>query len=141
MSRYYHVDIARHASDADAKWTDNLLSRFEIPGVDRAKQGVARRISVAGIYHVALIRRLSAELRVPLDTAVAIAGQLLTTDARHVPLGDGLEIRLDREAFTREVDARIEEAVESVVPARRGRPPAHRRADTRRAETATGKPR
>ena len=126
MSRHYHIDIARHASDADAKWTDNLLSRFDIPGVDRARQGVSRRVSVHGVYHVALIRRLAMELRLPLDVAVAVAGQLLTTDARHVPLGDGLEIRLDRQAFAREIDARIAEAVESVVPARRGRPPARR---------------
>lgn len=122
MSRYYHVDIARYASDADAKWTDNLLSKYDIPGVDRARQGVSRRVSVHGICHVALIRRLTTELRMPTDVAVAIAGQLLTTDARHVPLGDALELRLDRQAFAREIEARIAEAVESVVPARRGRP-------------------
>lgn len=124
MARYYHIDIARHASDADAKWADNLLSKFDIPGVDRARQGVSRRVSVHGIYHVALIRRLTTELRMPTDIAVAIAGQLLVTDARHVPLGDGVEIRLDRAAFVRDIDARIAEAVESVVPARRGRPAA-----------------
>ena len=127
MARHYHIDIAQHAASADAKWTDNLLSKFDIPGVERARQGVARRISVHGIYHVSLVRRLTVELRVPLDVAVTLAGHLLTTDARRIHLGGGLEISLDRQAFAKEVDARIAEAVESVVPARRGRPPGRAR--------------
>ncbi len=123
MARHYHVDIARFAATVDRKWIDNLLSHFDIPGVDGGKQGVARRVSSTGIYHIALIRRLCLEFGVPTERAVQLAGQLLTTNATHVTLGADLELKLDRDSFQRTVDALVAEAVESVVPRRRGRPP------------------
>ena len=124
MARHYHVDIAVFAADSDRKWVDNLLSHFNVPGVDSAKQGVARRISAHGIYHVALTRVLSRDAGMSVDAALAFAQRLLTTDANHAELAPGLELRIDRHAFQRDVDARITDAVESIVPRRRGRPPA-----------------
>ncbi|MDB4877297.1 MAG: hypothetical protein JWM41_3743 [Gemmatimonadetes bacterium] len=126
MARSYHVEIAQHAADADAKWVDNLLSHFNIPGVEGGRQGVARRISLHGIYHVALIRRLTRGLTVSVDAAVSLARHLLTTDAEHLSLSGGLSLHLDRRVFEREVDAALAVAVESVAPARRGRPPLRR---------------
>lgn len=129
MTRYYHVDIAQHAAQADAKWVDNLLSHFDVPGVESGRQGVARRVSTHGVYHVALIRRLTVELGATTGRAVSIAQQLLAREGAgaHIPLFVGLEVRLDRSVFERSVDLAIEEAVESVAPARRGRPPLRRR--------------
>jgi hypothetical protein len=125
MVRSYHVEIARFAADADQKWVDNLLSRFDIPGVDSSHQGLSRRISDIGIYHIALIRALTAELEVSTARAVTLAGQLLTIpDA--VIVADDLELVFDRPSFERRIDARVSEAVESIAPARRGRPPKRR---------------
>ena len=62
MARYYHLDIAAVAAQADHKWVDNLLSRFDIPGVGSAHQGVARRISTTGVYHIALARLINREM-------------------------------------------------------------------------------
>src|SRR4051812_17824908 len=59
MARFYHVDIARHAVGADAKWLDNLLSPFDVPRVQGGTSREARRITPAGIYHIALIRPLT----------------------------------------------------------------------------------
>ena len=126
MARSYHVDVARHAADCDAKWLDNLLSRFAIPGVDGGTQGVARRLTLRGIYHVALVRRLTRDLGVSVPAAVVLAAELLTTDAVHVELGSHLALHLDRRAFEREVEGATESAAESLAPARRGRPPARR---------------
>ena len=123
MARHYHVDIAAYVADADRKWVDNLLSHFDVPGVDAAKQGVARRISASGVHHIALIRRLVVDLAVSIDRAVALAHALLTTDATHVALSEVLALHLDRDRFRRETDRRLSDAVESIVPARRGRPP------------------
>lgn len=124
MSREYHVDIAQHAASVDAKWLDNLLSRFEIPGVATARQGIARRVSSIGIYHVALIRRLTAELGMSTGIAVSVAMTLLDGAASAAfCVTAGVELRLNRPEFEREVDAAISVAVESVSPARRGRPP------------------
>ena len=123
MARHYHVDIAAFAADADRKWVDNLLSHFDVPGVDAARQGVTRRISTHGIYHIALARIIAERASASAGVAVDLAARLLTTDASHVALGAGVSMTIDRHAFQRHVDARIAEAVESIVPARRGRPP------------------
>jgi len=123
MARHYHIDIAVFAADSDRKWVDNLLSHFDVPGVDSAKQGVPRRVSAHGIYHVALVRVLSRDGGMSVDVALAFAQRLLTTDANHAELSPWLELRIDRHEFQRETDARIADAVESIVPRRRGRPP------------------
>ena len=123
MARFYHVDIARFAADADAKWIDNLLSHFDLPGVEAQRQGVARRISEDGILHIVLVRRLTRELGVPTERAVAMAAQLLASTGEWEYVASGLSLRLDRGLFSRQVAERIAVAVESIVPARRGRPP------------------
>ena len=122
MARYYHVDIAVFAANTDRRWVDNLLSHFDLPGVDSARQGVARRVSLHGVYHIALTRRLF-DAGVSVEPALRFAARLLTTDANHVELSPGLEIRIERRAFQRDIDDRVAEAVESIVPRRRGRPP------------------
>src|SRR5690348_7405107 len=99
MARHYHIDIAVFAAESDRKWVDNLLSHFDVPGVDSAKQGVARRISAHGIYHVALVRVLSRDAGMSVEVALAFARRLLTTDANHAELADGLELRMDRRTF------------------------------------------
>jgi hypothetical protein len=123
LSRYYHVDIARFAANADAKWVDNLLSHFDVPGVERARQGLSRRISSDGIYHIALIRVLSRDIGLSAGTAVSLAARLLSSGEARLTLTDGLDLQLDLGRFRRVVDAAIDEGVESLAPARRGRPP------------------
>lgn len=129
MARVYHIDIARFAADADLKWVDNLLSHFDIPGIESARQGLARRISTSGVYHIALIRLLSRDAGMTMANAVALGVRLLTTNEDQVAIGPGLELRFERSAFERRIDSAIAEAVESVSPARRGRPPKARSPD------------
>jgi len=123
MSRLYHVEIARHAAGTDAKWIDNLLSHFDVPGVGGGTQGVARRITLDGICHVALISRLNRELRMPVSAAVSLARRLLANQSDRAIVASGLEIHLDRRALEQEIDRRVAEAVEASTPPRRGRPP------------------
>ena len=99
MARLYHVEIARHAAGADPKWVDNLLSHFSVPGVESARQGVARRITLSGVYHVALIRRLNRELGVSVSSAVALASRLLASDSARASVAPGLELHIDRSAL------------------------------------------
>jgi len=122
MARSYHVDIARHATGADSKWVDNLLSHFQIPGVDGGRQGSPRRISEDGIVHIALIRELTGALGLPLSRAVPIAGRLLAAESETVVFGDCIAIAVERVEVRRRVGALIADAVESVVPVPRGRP-------------------
>ena len=123
MARFYHVDIARFAAGADTKWVDNLLSKFSVPGVEGARQGLARRISADGIYHIALIRALNRDLGISVPQAVPLAARLLSAEDGRVLLGDELQLQLDGIRFRAALDASIAEGVESLAPARRGRPP------------------
>ena len=123
MTRFYHVDIARFAARADHKWVDNLLSHFDVPGVERARQGLARRISATGIHHIALIRAMSRGLGVSTGTALTLAARLLSENSSTVDVEPGLSLTLEKVSFLRRVDAAITDAVETVEPARRGRPP------------------
>lgn len=127
--RFYHVEIAAFAAEAEPKWIDNLLSHFDIPGVDGGRQGIARRISISGIRQIALIRVLTRDLGLGLADAVEMAGRLLSDGGDGLPVGRGLSLQLDRDQFERHVDAAVAEAVESVEPPRRGRPPKQRLAD------------
>ncbi len=120
--RHYHVDIARFAADADNKWVDNLLSHFDVPGVDSERQGLSRRISADGVYHIALIRILSRDIGISTSAAVSLATRLLSTSNHQITLATGLDLHLDVTRFRQEVDAAIAVAVESFAPARRGRP-------------------
>src|SRR3954462_12590031 len=100
MARSYHVEIAAFVADADPKWVDNLLSRFDLPGVETGTQGVARRISAGGVLHIALIRRLVRDLALATDRAVALAVSLLSADdANGVAVSDVLALRMDRDRF------------------------------------------
>jgi hypothetical protein len=124
MARHYHIDIAVFAAESDRKWVDNLLSHFDVPGVDSAKQGVARRFSQAGIYHVALTRRLWRDAGMSVEAALSAARRLLSEPSGRFLLAPAIELTIDREAFRAEIDSRVADAVESIVPRRRGRPPA-----------------
>jgi hypothetical protein len=123
MARSYHVDIARHAADADAKWLDNLLSHFSLPGVEGGTPGEARRITTDGIYRIVLVRRLATELGLSVAESVRMAARILAAPASAITVASALELRLDLARFGREVDIAIADAVESVTPPRRGRPP------------------
>jgi hypothetical protein len=119
----YHVDIAGFVAGADRKWIDNLLSHFQLPGIEQGRRGSARRVTQTGLYHIALVRSIAQELGAPLKVSVAMAMALMRAHSSELPIFDALTLRLDRDRFQRAVDARVAEAVEAIVPARRGRPP------------------
>lgn len=122
MPRSYHVEVTQHATGADKKWIDNLLSHFDVPGVERARQGIPRRISRRGIYHIALIHRLNRDVGMSVSAALPLATQLLASRAGREHIGEWLELHVDLSALAQTVDRLIEEASEMSAPARRGRP-------------------
>lgn len=120
--RTYHIDIAAHVASVERKWIDNLLSQFEIPGVERTRRGSSRRISPDGLYHIALTRQLVVELDTTVRSAVSLAGALLHAQTSEIVIFQSLSVRFDGRAYRSVIDARIHEAVEAIVPAKRGRP-------------------
>ncbi len=114
----YHVRIATIAASTDEKWIDNLLSKHEVPGVERARQGVERRISHQGLRHIVLIRRLTKSAGVPTSRAVALASRVLATDNGCIALADA--VARDRSTpCGRRRDGRAAEAGAARVEARR----------------------
>jgi len=123
MARAYHVDIAAVAAQADPKWVDNLLSHFTVAGVESAKQGVARRMSIDAVRTVVLTRALSRDGGLSVERALTSATRLLSADHGRIFAAPFVELALDRPGFDADVDRKIAAAVEAVVPRRRGRPP------------------
>jgi len=121
MARSYHVDIAALAADADNKWVDNLLTKCDIDGAESARQGVARRITSGGIYNIALTRQLTRDLGLGTAVSVSLANRLLRDG--QIEVSRNLFLSVDTARFKAEIDARVAEALDSFVPARRGRPP------------------
>jgi len=124
VGRSYHIDVARHVVAADDRWVDNLLARFDLPGVDSSGKGTSRRISALGIYHLALVADLVDSVGLSIESACRLAARLFgATPGDAVTPFPGLEIWFDRATFVAAVDARISEAVETIAVPRRGRPP------------------
>lgn len=124
--RSYDVAAASLAIQAPLKWTDNLLSQHLVDGVISARRGVARRISRIAILRIAIIRLLNADAGMSVTDSVRIASALLDSETSVVPLAAHISIRLDRAAIERDLDARLQDVLESAPAPRRGRPPRRR---------------
>ena len=124
MPRFYHIDLAQHVVGTDARWIDNLISRFVLPGIEGSGRGASRRLTEIGIQHIALIWSLTRDLGLPISAAVAAAQSLLSAGAdAGLRAGPWLRVTFNRDEFVRHVDALIADGVESITPTRRGRPP------------------
>ena len=129
MPRSYDVRIAALACDVDAKWLDNLLSHFTLPGVERARQGVERRIGVDGLVAIELVKSLAAEAGLPLRHAAELARACHGKQSPvTIELAANIELRIDLTAIAAHVNSRLPDAIEAAPRVKRGRPSAaHKR--------------
>ena len=125
MRSYSSVAVAV-ALGVPSKWLDNLLSHHRLPGVDRGRQGIVRRISDTGLLAIEVVRLLVADLTVSIGRAAELTrialesrdgGQSILT----TPSGAALVLPLVE--IERRLRAQIVEAVEMVAERPRGRPP------------------
>jgi hypothetical protein len=127
--RGYDVAVASLAIDAPTKWTDNVLSQHDVPGVVAARRGVTRRITRAALLHLALTRELHVGLGMGVRDALSFAHELLALDAADMSLARAsLRLGCDHVLLERTLDQRLREALESAPVPRRGRPPRRRSA-------------
>jgi hypothetical protein len=124
--RFYDVAVASLAIDAPLKWTDNVLSQHDVPGVATARRGIARRIPHTTLLHLALTRELHAVLGLSVREALPLARQLLSAEGDLGIARGSVRIVLDRARLDRAVERRLRDALESAPMPRRG-PPARRR--------------
>lgn len=119
----YNTATAAAALGVTAKWLDNLLSHNKIDGVSKARQGIARRLSLHGVESVAIVRDLSSALDIPVASAIEIARKLLHEPGRAHHVSPTIKLSLDTAALKREVVSRLAHAVEVAPHRTRGRPP------------------
>ena len=120
--RSYSVANASLAIAAPAKWLDNLLSRYSVPGVDQGRQGVDRRISPDALERLRLVRTLNHDCGIPVSGALALVDRLMTSPTDRVNLGMGLELRLSRSILRQHLEHTVAEASTGWIAPRRGRP-------------------
>ncbi len=101
------------------KALDNLLGRLDLPEAASGRQGVERRIPVSLLPQLLLTAELSNLLDMPIRSAFALARRLVAGD---VAAGPFLQLRVDTESITAEIDRQLEVAIETVVRRPRGRP-------------------
>ena len=129
LSRLYSARVIAFALRVPLKWVDNLLSHYELPGITRSRQGVARRITDEGLLAIEGTRLLTTELGVPLAHAAEIAAAAVQSrqDAHMRFLtASGVVVVFPVGDIERRLHERVVDAVEGVAPIRRGRPPRER---------------
>lgn len=125
--RFYDVAIASLAIDAPARWTDNLLSQHDVPGIPSARRGVARRIPRPTLLVLALTRELHVSLALSVRDALRLATALCADPAGGEWRDGAIRLVLDRAALEHSLDERLRIALESAPAPRRGRPPTRAR--------------
>lgn len=121
MPRAYTVATATLALGVPAKWVDNILSHYTVPGVAQERQGIARKLTVDGLLVLALTTLLIQELGAPALKAIGIAEQLLRNEGRYTS-HRGFSLVLDLSTFRTSLLEHLENAVEMAPVPRRGRP-------------------
>jgi hypothetical protein len=107
------------------KWVDNLLSQHELPGVERSRQGIERRISDSGLLAIELVRVLSREAGMTVADAVRIARQVLAVPRGRdvsLALAIGVELRIHATTLEERLRQRLADAIDAAPRVRRGRP-------------------
>jgi hypothetical protein len=104
---------------------DNILSRYPVRGFERGRQGVARRLSLASIEQIALAIDLAREYSIPIPTGLLLAEEALSSREGVITAPGGhLAIHADLDRIRRDLQVKLTEAIEHVIPPMRGRPPA-----------------
>lgn len=115
---------AAFALGIQKKDLDNILSRYPVRGFERGKQGLSRRLSLASIEQVAIAIDLSRDYSIPIPTALILAEEALGSREGVIPSPGGhLALHVDVERIRRDIQAKLTDAIEYIIPPRRGRPP------------------
>jgi hypothetical protein len=149
MARVYDIAVASLAIGVERKWLDNLTAQHSIPGTEHVARGVARRLSMRTLLTAAIVRDLNRGLGVPVARGVEVAIAMLegeppveaavqsgsqespTASRPVLTVAESVKLTVDVERLERDIERRLLDAMETVVPRRRGRPPRKERRGTR----------
>ena len=123
----YDLTAVAHALDVDLKQLDNLLSRNALPGVEKRRRGIARRLTPEVAVVIRLARELSESLGVSVGALLPVANAIERGATNEVRVGEFATLHVDRDALRTSTLARLDAAVEVIGTRRRGRPPGQAR--------------
>jgi len=119
----YDLAAVAEAVNLEPKQLDNLLSRNYLPGVERKRRGVARRLTSDVVVVISLARELASALGIPLANALPFAQAAIDQEPLQIELGRFVTMRIDKASLRASIAERLDAAVETVGRRRRGRPP------------------
>ena len=118
----YDIAALVEALQIDQRQLDNLLSRNVIPGVDRRRRGVTRRVTPEAAATIRLAWDLVTHLRVPSSYALELAATIAHDAEGEIAVGRFGALRFDVAGLRGSTLDRLDSAVEAVGTRRRGRP-------------------
>lgn len=117
--RAYTAATAAFTLRMPIKWVDNVLSHHSIQGVGRKRQGVSRRLSLESILELAIALRIHRAFGSPVAQSLQLARSLGPSGICRV---DGVTVSVNLQDIRGEVLERLQQAVETVLVPKRGRP-------------------
>jgi len=106
------------------KWLDNVLSHHRVVGVFQERQGISRRLTPAALLTLEIATQLGRAFAIPMGPALEIATHVIQTKGEgiEIPEVPSIRIAVDVDVIARELNVRLERAVEISPTPRRGRP-------------------
>jgi len=120
--RAYTVTATAVTLGVTRKLIDNVLSHHKVEGVLYEKQGIQRQVTPIGLLTLEIALDLGRSMSVPIGRALQMSNRLIAAGGGEVAFGPSLKLRADIESISRQLDSRLERALEITPIPKRGRP-------------------
>jgi len=120
--RAYTVAATAVTLGVTRKWIDNVLSHHSVTGVLHAKQGIQRQVTPIGLLTLGVALGLGRSMNIPIGRALEISNRLIAAKGGEVAFGTYVTLRADVESISRQLEYRLERALEMTPIPKRGRP-------------------
>lgn len=120
--RAYTVAATAVTLGVTRKWIDNVLSHHSVEGVLHAKQGIQRQVTPIGLLSLEIALGLGRSMNIPIGRALEMSSRLISAKGEEVAFGSAIRLRADVESISRQLDYRLERALEMTPIPKRGRP-------------------
>ena len=120
--RAYTVTATAVTLGVTRKWIDNVLSHHSVEGVLHEKQGIQRQVTPIGLLTLEIALGLGRSMSVPIGRALEMSNHLIAARGGEVPFGPSLKLRADIDSISRQLNDRLEHALEMTPIPKRGRP-------------------
>ena len=120
--RAYTVAATAVTLGVTRKWIDNVLSHHAVAGVLHEKQGIQRQVTPIGLLTLEIALGLGRSMNVPIGRALEMSNRLIAANGGEVAFGSTLKLRADVESISRQLEHRLERALEMTPIPKRGRP-------------------